>query len=789
MNSTRTEQRSASVDDRTSGRSGNEHRKRPKIQRPAYSTAAASDSHNIIRMEHDYAATDVRHPAVINTPAVQRSCNVDLLDEERIDNATSDRQRDPSNPRTSVRQPLATADRHVFNSNHDNSSTRPASATSAAEVQHGSRDDLSEVHSALNTLRGSIDNTSETIRSQQAATRRNHGDWSDNGNVTDTARPNTPGLLARELLAACEAEEQRHSSPTTNEFNDVRGRRTSTTDTDVPASEHESIASSVNRHRLRSTITTATQRRTRGAMNYSTGSGREQSDDDRRGRESEVEVHPACRRGLPPGDDDGDDDPSSSDGDERRNNDRRKNFKREDSDSEARGRRRRRHRNTSRSTSRRRHRKEARSKSSEQHQRSTSSTSQRQSSRHRHKHHIKIDKYDGSSCVEVFLCQFEGIADYNDWDEEDKLVHLKAALTGTASYLVYESRGLTYEDMKEKLRTRYGTREQQERFKVELRTRRRSHNESLQDLSHDIERLVALAYPDTSSELRDVLGRDAFIDALNNTSLEFKVKEKETPTLAKALTTALRLEALYKSKKTADDFSKPRHPVRFGGSQPDGAADRPLESRDEEFNRETTSPKSTKNTKTKKKNEKTTGERQTAAVIRQEPKATRDDDGRRTGEEFDRKLRQLESKIDTKLDTKMELITQQINSLLSQLQVDQQQQPAQPQQPQRSPTSQASMQRRPAADSGGGMNSQHQQFYCYECGAPGHIARNCERRRQAVNGSQNQPPEQARMINASKHAARFCDQRFRFGRQTYQNEACVTCVNDTQSRLRSRARV
>ena len=83
----------------------------------------------------------------------------------------------------------------------------------------------------------------------------------------------------------------------------------------------------------------------------------------------------------------------------------------------------------------------------------------------------KIDKYDGSFCVEIFSNKFEDNAGYNVWDETDKLVHLKASLTGSATYLLTESRGLTYEDMKEKLRRRYSTREQQERFKVELKIR------------------------------------------------------------------------------------------------------------------------------------------------------------------------------------------------------------------------------------------------------------------------------------------------------------------------------
>jgi len=80
-----------------------------------------------------------------------------------------------------------------------------------------------------------------------------------------------------------------------------------------------------------------------------------------------------------------------------------------------------------------------------------------------------------------------------------------------------------------------------------LKTRRRRPDETLQDLCHEIERLAALAFPETTPEMRDILGRDAFIDALNNNSFEFKVKERDPLTLAKALTTAVRIEALYRS--------------------------------------------------------------------------------------------------------------------------------------------------------------------------------------------------------------------------------------------------
>jgi len=245
----------------------------------------------------------------------------------------------------------------------------------------------------------------------------------------------------------------------------------------------------------------------------------------------------------------------------------------------------------------------------------------------------------------MFLCRFEDIADYNDWDNEDKLAHLKAALTGSAKCLMSESKALSYEDMKEKLRSRYSNREQQERFKVELRTRRRRADESLQDLSRDVGRLVALAYPDTSPEMRDILGRDAFIDALNNASLEFNIKEKETPTMAKALTTAMRLEALYKSKKVTGEFTKPRLARQVQQTlKPDGAADRSAGLGNDESTLGATRSRNDQTTKSGKRNAKTNGKKQVAAAVRQDSRMTLEDDRHKFEKEFDEKFQQLESR-------------------------------------------------------------------------------------------------------------------------------------------------
>lgn len=49
---------------------------------------------------------------------------------------------------------------------------------------------------------------------------------------------------------------------------------------------------------------------------------------------------------------------------------------------------------------------------------------------------IKVDKFNGSGCIETFLLKFEHIARYKRWADQDKAAHLGAALTGSAGLIL-----------------------------------------------------------------------------------------------------------------------------------------------------------------------------------------------------------------------------------------------------------------------------------------------------------------------------------------------------------------
>jgi len=72
----------------------------------------------------------------------------------------------------------------------------------------------------------------------------------------------------------------------------------------------------------------------------------------------------------------------------------------------------------------------------------------------------------------------------------------------------------------------------------------------LQSLYNDICQLMSSAYPGPNSELVDVVGRDAFLEALGDPSLHVHILDKSPLIMEEALRIALNLEALDRSRET-----------------------------------------------------------------------------------------------------------------------------------------------------------------------------------------------------------------------------------------------
>jgi len=135
-------------------------------------------------------------------------------------------------------------------------------------------------------------------------------------------------------------------------------------------------------------------------------------------------------------------------------------------------------------------------------------------------------------------------------EEGDELVYLRASLHGPAGQLLwYLGPQVTLADFIRLLCKHFGTMDQAEQFCTELQTRHRRDGEMLQELYNNICHLMSLAYPGLTTDLCNVVGRDAFLEALGNPSLRVRTLEKVSTTMEGTLRIVLNLEDLDKSKK------------------------------------------------------------------------------------------------------------------------------------------------------------------------------------------------------------------------------------------------
>ena len=185
------------------------------------------------------------------------------------------------------------------------------------------------------------------------------------------------------------------------------------------------------------------------------------------------------------------------------------------------------------------------------HTHSSSSTSSDTGSDHSsersvRRHHLKPAKFDGTGSFETFYATFMNCAEYNSWKNKDRLAHLKSCLVGEAGQILWDSSPEatnTLDKLVELLRNRFSGSRQADKYRMELRLRRRKNGESLSSLHRDIRRLMALAHPDLPQIHRETIACDYFIDSIDDPDFALKVRERNPGTLDEALRVALQLEA------------------------------------------------------------------------------------------------------------------------------------------------------------------------------------------------------------------------------------------------------
>src|SRR5208282_3341512 len=162
------------------------------------------------------------------------------------------------------------------------------------------------------------------------------------------------------------------------------------------------------------------------------------------------------------------------------------------------------------------------------------------------RHLIRPMKFDGSGSFETFLAHFQNSASHNEWSNTEQLAWLKASLVREAGQALWDSSPEstnTLEKLIELLKNRFGGTRQTDKYRMEVRLRRRKPNESLSALHQDIRRLMAPAHPDVPASAREVIACDYCIDSLDDSEFGLKVRERNPSSLDDALRVSLQLEA------------------------------------------------------------------------------------------------------------------------------------------------------------------------------------------------------------------------------------------------------
>ena len=128
---------------------------------------------------------------------------------------------------------------------------------------------------------------------------------------------------------------------------------------------------------------------------------------------------------------------------------------------------------------------------------------------------MRPEDYDGTTDWSEYLIYFEQLAELYGWDEEKKAAILGVCLRGEARVVLA---GL---DPARSCNTALTTalpkvfpKEMVHVHQAELKARKKKGDESMGDLGRDIAKLVRLAYPTADTATREVIGINAFLEAL-----------------------------------------------------------------------------------------------------------------------------------------------------------------------------------------------------------------------------------------------------------------------------------
>ncbi len=163
---------------------------------------------------------------------------------------------------------------------------------------------------------------------------------------------------------------------------------------------------------------------------------------------------------------------------------------------------------------------------------------------------ITPELFNGDAPLQEYLGQFESVAMWNGWNDNQKAQQLFMSLRGRARGVIREQsewRTITYQELVERLQTTFSG--QAELYLAQLRCCQQQPQESLQDFSQSVRKLVDNAYVGMQEGARNRLARDHFMGNLRDKDIRSAVHLSRPTSLETAVQTALETEAFLAAEK------------------------------------------------------------------------------------------------------------------------------------------------------------------------------------------------------------------------------------------------
>ena len=163
---------------------------------------------------------------------------------------------------------------------------------------------------------------------------------------------------------------------------------------------------------------------------------------------------------------------------------------------------------------------------------------------------VRLDKCDGSDWA-TYKIHFQMCMRANRWGPQEAVEELSAALRGEAlkTLALFPADMLTLQNLTAEMDRVFGPSDKEQLYAMRMKGRIRQPDESIPQLGQSIKELAASAYPTMPVEYRDVIAKEAFVEAVNDTQLRQAIYRDRAETLSEAVNAAAEWECFQQVEK------------------------------------------------------------------------------------------------------------------------------------------------------------------------------------------------------------------------------------------------